>query len=195
MKLKEVSPANAYRLFYPSNTALLSVSFQGKDDVIPVISFCSLSFDPPLFGVAINRKHFSHGLVKKSGCFALNLLDASKAKAIAAAGDVSSRVVKNKLSAVGLALQRARQIDGKAVKDAVAVVECKVIKVIQTGDYDFFVGRCEAAYAAEDFDEYWRFEKYSPSLYIGSKGTKKRKHVFALLNRKFSEVPYLSKSK
>lgn len=191
MKLQEVEPSKVYRLFYPILAVLLSASFKGEDDVIPVVSYCSLSFDPPLFGVAISPKTYTRKLVKGSGCFALNIVDASMGKYIVAAGDISARNEKKKLSVVGLELQKARKIRGKTVEGALAVIECSIQQIIQTGDHDFFVAECKQAYASEDFKDYWQFREYSPALYVGSTGTKAKKHRLARLSRKFSEFPYI----
>lgn len=191
MKLQEVEPSKAYRLFYPTLAVLLSTSFKQEDDVIPVVSYCPLSFDPPLFGVAISPKNYTHKLVKGSGCFAFNIVDASVGKSVVSAGDISARNEKKKLSVVGLELQKARKIHGKTVKGALAVIECNMQQIIQTGDHDFFVARCEQAYASEDFKEYWQFKQYSPALYLGSTRGKVKKHRLAKLSGKFSEFPYI----
>ena len=191
LKQQEVEPSKAYRLFYPTLAVLLSASFRQEDDVIPVVSYCSLSFEPPLFGVAISPKNYTHKLVRSSGCFAFNIVDVAIAKSVAAAGDISARDAKKKLSIVGLELQRAKKIHGKAVKSALAVIECGVQQIIQTGDHDFFVSKCEQAYASKDFKTYWQFMEYSPALYVGSTGTKVKKHRFAKMSRKFSEFPYI----
>ncbi len=191
LKLQEIEPSKAYRLFYPTLAVLLSASLKGEDDVIPIVSYCSLSFDPPLFGVAISPKNYTHKLVKGSGCFAFNIVDAAMAKSIVAAGDISARNEKKKLSIVGLELQKARKIHGKTVKGALAVIECNIQQTIQTGDHDLFVARRERAYASEDFNEYWQFKQYSPALYVGSTGIKVKKHRLAKLSGKFSEFPYI----
>lgn len=193
MKLKEVRPAKAYRLFYPNVVTLLTASFNDDSDVMPAISYCSLSFDPALFGVAISPKNFTYTIVKKSGCFALNIVDQKMAEFVAAAGDISAKNRKDKLAVVGLKLVEAKKIDGKVIKDASAVVECRVIDTINTGDHDFFVGKCEYAHAMEDFEDYWTYEKYAPALYAGSStGKRGKKHRFAILSRRFKEFPYMS---
>jgi len=192
MKRKEISTAKAYRLFYPNVVALLSASFNDDADIMPVISYCSLSFEPALFGVAINPKSFTYTLVKKSGCFSLNIVNNDMAKAIAISGDISAKDRKDKLSIAGVSLETARKIKGKAVKGAVAVIECTVLEIVKTGDHDFFVARCETAYAIDDFEDYWEYKKYSPALYAGSHKGKKKSHRFAKMARRFTHIPYTS---
>ncbi len=193
MERKELSAAKAYRLFYPNVVALLSTSFNDDADVMPIISYCSLSFEPALIGVAINPKSFTYSLVRKSGCFTLNIVNSDMARAIAASGDISAEARKDKLSIVGISLDKARKINGKTIKGAAAVIECTVLETVRTGDHDFFVARCETAYAIDDFEDYWKYENYSPALYVGSpKGKDRRSHRFAKLARKFIHIQYIS---
>jgi flavin reductase (DIM6/NTAB) family NADH-FMN oxidoreductase RutF len=193
MKFKEISPPKAYRLLYPNVVALLSASFNEDADVMPVISYCSLSFEPALFGVAINPKSFTYTLVKKSGCFALNIVNSNMAKAIAVSGDISAKDRKDKLSIAGIWLEKARKIKVKAVKGAAAVIECTVSEVVKTGDHVFFIAKCETAYANDDFGDYWKYKKYSPALYAGSyKDNKGKSHRFAKLARRLTHMPYTS---
>ena len=88
---------------------------------------------------------------------------------------------------------RARKIKGKIVKGASAVIECTVLKVMKTGDHDFFVAKCETSYANTDFRDYWEYNRYSPALYAGShKDDRGKSHRFARLARRFTYIPYLS---
>ena len=194
MERKELSPAKAYRLFYPNIVALLSASFRKDADVMPVISYCSLSFEPALIGVAISPKSFTYSLVRKSGCFSLNIVNSDMARAIAASGDISAKDrKKDKLSIAGISLDKARKISGKTIKGAAAVVECAVLETVRTGDHDFLVARCETAYAIDDFEDYWKYENYSPALYAGShEGKDGRSHRFAKLAQKFIHIKYIS---
>ncbi|MBM3897386.1 MAG: flavin reductase family protein [Thaumarchaeota archaeon] len=193
IKIKEISPEKAYRLFYPNVVALLSASFKDDADVMPVISYCSLSFEPPLFGVAINPKSFTYRLVKRSGCLAFNIVNDDMSRAVAASGDISAKDRRDKLLLAGISLVKARKIKGKVVKDASAVIECAVLKAIKTGDHDFFIGKCETSYANDDFRDYWEYKKYSPALYAGShKGDRGKSHRFAKLAREFNHIPYIS---
>ena len=187
---KEISPAKAYRLFYPNVVALLSACFNDNADVMPVTSCCSLSFEPALFGVAISPKSFTHALVKKSGCFSLNIVNSDMANAVAVSGDISAKDSKDKLSIAGISLEKARKVKSEAIKGAAAVIECTVLEVVKTGDHDFFVARCETAYANDDFEDYWKYKKYSPALYAGSHKGKKKSHRFANISRRFNHIPY-----
>ena len=193
MERKELGPAKAYRLFYPNVVALLSASFNDDADVMPVISYCSLSFNPALIGVAINPKSFTYTLVKKSRCLTLNIVNNDMARAIAASGDISAKYTKDKLSIAGISLEKTRRIKSKAIKGAAAVIECTVLETVRTGDHDFFVARCQAAYAIDDFEDYWKYKNYSPALYAGShKGKEGNSHRFAKLARNFEHIQYIS---
>lgn len=167
MALNPLEKAKLYRIFYPVVPIIVTAEHKGEIGGLTAISYISLSFDPPLVGVSISPENRTHFLTRESGYFAMNWLDVKHADKILFMGEKSSRVVKDKIEAAGLSVQRGKS-PAPVLKEAAAILECRVESIKRTGDHDLFVGECVYAYALDDFHEYWRFEKYSPPLYMGT---------------------------
>jgi len=167
--LREIEAELFHYLLYPATVPIIAAKAGDEAGAMPAVWTTSLSMSPPLLMTAIAPERRTYRLVRESGYFTVNLLDFSKADALAFVGDVSGRVVRDKLERAGLTLVPARRIPSVAVGEAVAVMECELKQVVDVGgDHDIFVGRVVAAYASEDFTEGgWRLEKYKPILYVG----------------------------
>ncbi len=166
--MKPIEAAKIYRLFYPVVPVVVTASHKGETGGLAAISYISLSFKPPLVGVSIHPKSRTHRLVRDSREFAMNWLDYMDREKILKMGETTGAEVKDKLKASGLTTAPARAIGAPVLGEAVAVVECRLKDTYPTGDHELFVGECLSAYAVDDFDEYWRFRKYSAALYVGS---------------------------
>ena len=102
-----------------------------------------VSFKPSLVAVSIAPPRYTHGLIKESGYFCLNLLSEDQKKLADLFGFKSGRKV-NKFK--GLDIMNALK-GSPVLKDAVAYVECEVKDVVTAGDHDLFIG--EVVDAAE----------------------------------------------
>lgn len=82
-------------------------------------------------------------------------------------GDVSERFFRDKLRRAGLRITRGRVLGAPLLADCMAAVEARLMKTVDVGDHELFVGRIEAAYAdVEEFDNMWKLEKYRPLMYL-----------------------------
>ena len=93
----------------------------------------SLSLEPPLVVVSVDKKNSMHECVTRGKCFALNMLRAdheeiSRRFAISGPKDFS-----------GLRLTAA-ETGAPILVDAIAYVDCKLVEILPGGDHDMFVG-------------------------------------------------------
>jgi len=106
---------------------------------------CSVSLDPPLVLVCVDRSAIMHDFVQNSGIFALNILareqeDVSRACA--------TRKVEESRRLAGIPYHT--EITGSPVLDgAIAFLDCRVENAHDGGDHTIFVGRVEAAGARD----------------------------------------------
>jgi len=77
---------------------------------------------------------------------------------------ISGYKVKDKFDAVGLTPIDGRKTPVKVVKEALAVLECKVRRFIKVGDHDLIIGDVLYAYTSGNFDTYWDLMNYNPIL-------------------------------
>jgi len=178
---KAVGRDKVHRLFYPVVPVIITSRLGRRVSSMPAISCTTLSFNPLLIGVAIAPSHSSHEAVEESGYFAVNWLDYVHFGKIDFMATVSGREVQDKVTSAGLTVANGIVTPTATIKEAVAVIECAVREKRKTGDHDLFIGECVAAYADEDFTDYWSYRGYAPILYVGSEST--------VFGKKYTELP------
>jgi flavin reductase (DIM6/NTAB) family NADH-FMN oxidoreductase RutF len=102
----------------------------------------SLSLDPPLVLVAVEKKAHSLDFLKVNLCFAVNILRLEQE-------DISRRFAKpGPKDFTGLALLTA-VTDAPVLADCLAYVDCRVVEIVPGGDHEIFVGEIVAGEAHE----------------------------------------------
>lgn len=105
---------------------------------LTVSSFCSLSLEPPLVLICIDRDVSSHDLIRDGGRYAVNML-ASEQEELSRR--FASRM-EDKFDGIGV---RSGLGGVPLLEDALAVVECVVEEAVPGGDHTIFIGRVERA--------------------------------------------------
>jgi hydroxymethylglutaryl-CoA lyase len=114
---------------------------------ITASSFSSLSLDPPLVMVNLNKKLFTHNVIAESGFFAVNVLSARQL-------DLGMRFagmkpeIKDRFA--GLNVTTAAT-GAPLLPDSLAWVDCSVWAMYDGGDHTIFVGEVRDL-AVSDFD-------------------------------------------
>jgi len=121
------------------NVVLISSSAEGKDNVMTAAWCFPLSAEPPLFGVSISQKRYSHGLIKKSGEFVINIPGSGLMEAVRICGENSGRD-SDKFELAGLTKENSEKVAAPSIKECIASIECKVVNSLETGDHVIFVG-------------------------------------------------------
>jgi flavin reductase (DIM6/NTAB) family NADH-FMN oxidoreductase RutF len=167
---KVVTRLASFQYFYPYTVALVGASWEGRANFMSAAWHSPLSFDPPLFGVMISGKRFTHRLIKEAGEFTVNFLGYDQARLAADLGRTSGRD-RDKVKDFGVTLAPSRTIGSPIIAQAYAALECRLAEVRTYGDHDLFVGRVQAVQHEERaFDEggLLRPDGYPPLLYLGS---------------------------
>lgn len=97
----------------------------------------SLSLDPPLVLVAVDKRAHSMDFLKANRCFAINILtlrqeDISRRFATPGPKDFSDLVV------------RTAETGAPILSDCLAFVDCRVVDILPGGDHEVFIGQIEA---------------------------------------------------
>ena len=175
---REVPMDRFHRLFYPVVPMIITSSYMGEVAGMMASSCMPISLNPPVVAVAIMTSHRTHRIVKNSGAYAVCWLPYEKLEQATFLGEVRSiGEVVDKLKAAGLEHDRGRTLDVPIPRDAVAWLECKVTWSKITGDHELFAADVKAAYAIEDFKEYWEFRRYHPIVYVGKARGEMGKYV------------------
>lgn len=100
---------------------------------ITVSSFCSLSLEPPLVLICIDRTTGSHELIKAAGTFAVNIL-AEESQ------DLSQLFASRSPDKFASVAFHAGQTGAPLLDEALATIECRLYDQLPGGDHSIFVG-------------------------------------------------------
>lgn len=114
--------------------------WEGDDVAMTANSVTSVSLDPPLLLVCIDRRARFHDAIAAAGQWGVSILDAT-AYDISSACAKPDRLRSGQLRTIG----HRRGITGVALLDSsVATLECKTEEIYPGGDHSIVVGRVEA---------------------------------------------------
>ncbi|MFQ6117047.1 MAG: flavin reductase family protein, partial [Candidatus Bipolaricaulia bacterium] len=137
-KIKQES-AGEFCHFYPTLATVVTVRAKDKRNAMAVAWGSPISFAPPLYGVSISPKRYTHGLILEAGEFAVNFLPIEARRLVAAVGRTSGREV-DKFARFAIEVEEPFKTDSPILKAAYAAYECKLLEHRRFGDHDWFVG-------------------------------------------------------
>ena len=140
---------------FAAGVTLVTFNENDKFGGLTVSSFCSLSMNPPLVLICIDRKIVSHESLKNSYTFGINICNSEQGKL--AWDFANSKVDKNEL--IKSLPHTLTDLGTPLLKDSLASMECKITERHDGGDHTIFIGQVENG----NFDE-----NSKPLLYYGS---------------------------
>ena len=109
---------------------------------LTVSAFSSLSLDPPLVLVCVDRDAYIHDAFQASGVFVINILSAEQ--------EHLSRLFASREPDKFIGIGYSNGIDGAPVlADTLATIECRLKHAYEGGDHTIFVGEVESATVRE----------------------------------------------
>jgi flavin reductase (DIM6/NTAB) family NADH-FMN oxidoreductase RutF len=126
---------------FPSGVTVVTTKRgDGSDEGMTVSAFCSVSLNPPLVLICIEKKASAYGALTTASGFVVNILSATQEQVARR----FSIVDIDRFEGVGY----GRSQNGFAVLDDVlAVIECATFETHDAGDHTIIVGEVEAARA------------------------------------------------
>ncbi len=118
---------------------------EGRDNGMIVLSGAAGSVIPDAMRMSVNicKSNFTHDLVAGSGIFAMHMLASGDEEALACSAEIV-RTLGGRTGHDGdkmAGLNIARGVTGAPIlRDALSVVECRVIKAIDCDEMTFFLG-------------------------------------------------------
>lgn len=147
----------------PNQIVLITSRYKNKDNIIAVTWWTKISFKPEhLYLISIGKSRFSYYLIKKGKCFVINFMPYELSNKILFCGTKSGRNI-NKFKECKFNQIGAKKINCPIIREALAYLECKVVKEISSGDHTLFIGKV-----------------------LNEKTIKKGKRAFQLENNKFT---------
>lgn len=155
---------------YPAVAAVVTARFGEKANAMAAAWHSSLSREPPLYGVAISPKRFTHDLILEAGEFGVNFLPFDRAGIIAAVGGSTGREV-DKFEAFKIAEEKPVLTSAPILAEAYAAYECKLVNHHTFGDHTWFVGQILRVHLLEEAlteEGVLNLERVTPTLYLGA---------------------------
>lgn len=135
-------------LLNPEPPVLVSCGSPERPNLITVGWCGTICTQPPMLSISVRPERYSHGLIRESGEFVVNLPTESMVRAVDWCGVKSGRDY-DKFSEMGLEVLPASKVGTVLVGQSPVNLECKVTQVIPLGSHDLFL----AEVVAVDVDE------------------------------------------
>jgi flavin reductase (DIM6/NTAB) family NADH-FMN oxidoreductase RutF len=165
----DASLEHYYHYAFPMQTVLVTCNDEtGKTNIITLAWHTPLSRVPPLYGISLSPKRYSHRLIEKTKEFVVNFIPYSLVKAADYCGTHTGRST-DKVHQTKLTLTPAKKLVVPRIKEGYAHLECTLAKRIHVGDHTLFIGEVVAVSADKNVfkDDLLRTENVSPLYYIG----------------------------
>jgi flavin reductase (DIM6/NTAB) family NADH-FMN oxidoreductase RutF len=125
---------------FPAGVAVVTVDLDGERIGLTLGSLVSLSLQPPLVGISINREAALHELLRRAGAFTLSLLAAGQEH-------VAQHFARG-VPPIGLwrgVAVRPSDVGAPLLEGALGWLACRVWAEYDAGDHTFFVGEVVSA--------------------------------------------------
>ena len=155
---------------YPKQAVIVTGSAGGRDDAMTAAWHSSISFKPPLYGIAVASKRFTYQLITESREFGINFISSEEASLAAAIGGTSGQQM-DKFERFSIEKEEPVKTTAPILKDAYAAYECKLVDSKPYSDHMWVVGEIVAVHFLEEAftpAEVLDLDKIKPLLYIGS---------------------------
>jgi flavin reductase (DIM6/NTAB) family NADH-FMN oxidoreductase RutF len=107
---------------------------------VTVNAFTSVSLNPPLVMVCIDKRSHLHDIVARAGFYAVNVLGAhQQATSRRFAGQTADRAERFRATPYHHGATGAPLLD-----EAIAHIECRLVAIYPGGDHDIYLGQVEA---------------------------------------------------
>lgn len=122
---------------FPSGVTIATTWHNGAPYGSTVSSFCSVSLEPPLLLICLDKNNPMHGPALKEGAFGVNILSADK-------GEMAMRFAMPPVETRYEGVEYERHGGGAPhLKDALVFMQCVTEQVHEAGTHHVFIGRGE----------------------------------------------------
>ena len=135
---QELPLAKVYAILEPGPVVLLSTSYKGVANVMPMSWHLMMEFEPPLVGCVISEANHSFKAVMESGECVLNVPTVELAEKVVACGNASGRDT-DKFKAFELTATASETVAAPRVEECYAHLECRVVDTQMVSRYNLFV--------------------------------------------------------
>ena len=166
---KIITQIKKFQYFYPYTVAIVGAQAGKRLNYMACAWHTALSFEPPLFGILISKKRYTHQIICEAREFTANFISFHNVKLSAQMGRISGSE-RNKIKEFEVKLSPSKIIKSPVLEEAYVCFECRVADIRAYGDHDLFVGEVLAVHEEEGFSTEGVLDtgKIQPLLYLGS---------------------------
>lgn len=135
-------------LLNPTPAVLVSCGTLDSPNVFTVGWTGIICTHPPRTYISVRPSRYSHGLIKESGEFVINLTTEQLVEAVDKCGVYTGRN-KNKFKLCKINAEQSATVGAPSVAESPVNLECKVFDVISLGSHDMFLADITAVRADE----------------------------------------------
>ena len=136
-------------LLAPVPSVMVSCGTLENANII-TIGWCGVvSTRPPRVYISVRPERHSHGIIKESGEFVINLTPSSLVEVCDYVGTVTGKKV-DKVKKTGLTMIPSKEIAAPSIENSPLSLECKVCDVYSYGSHDMFVADVVAVSVNEE---------------------------------------------
>jgi len=131
---------------WASGVTVVTTIYEGKWKGTTVSSFCSVSLNPPLVLICLDKSLYTHELLTKAGVFAVNILSTDQLEV----GKLFAGMypeVDNRFAEINT---ETAYTGSPVFSDSPGWVDCEIRHMYEAGDHTMFVGEVMAAHTKEE---------------------------------------------
>lgn len=133
---------------YPTPVVLVSCGSIEQPNIITIAWVGVICSSPPMLSISIRPSRYSHGLIKESREFVVNIPTADQLEKVDYCGLVSGREA-DKFAACDFTAVPASRVHTPLIAECPINLECTVAQIISLGCHDMFLGQIEAVHGEE----------------------------------------------
>ena len=127
-------------LLAPVPAVMVSCARKGdKPNIVTLAWVGTVNSEPPMCSVSVRKERFSHGIIRETGEFVINLVGEEQLKATDFCGVKSGRDV-DKFAFCGLTPAAVEGFTAPAIAECPLYLACRVTSVQDLGSHDLFLG-------------------------------------------------------
>ena len=146
MSKKQLKPST---FLMPTPAVLVTSRDQlGAANVLTIAWTGILCSEPPMLSISIRPSRLSHGVIKETGEFVVNVPPAALVEQVDLCGNVSGRVA-DKFTIAKLTQEKASVVAAPLIAECPVSLECRVTEIVPLGSHDVFLAEVVAVHVDE----------------------------------------------
>lgn len=130
-----------------SSVGIVTAAFEGGRRGLTATAICSVSAEPPMLAVCVNKSSSAYEAISRSACFAVNILDASQMPVADAFGGGAA---PDQRFAIGE--WHEGETGAPVLRGAVVSFECALTTLVDASSHTLFMGLVRAVHGSAASD-------------------------------------------